>query len=83
MVNSPLIRPYLLGGGSFGGGTLDSDEPNEVHVALMTIVIHRQERSAEIRNLRRGGVEPLHLGCWLVTTRMKSHLYIYIFIYIH
>ena len=26
MVNSPLIRPYLLGGGSFGGGTLDSHE---------------------------------------------------------
>ena len=25
MVNSPLIRPYLLGG-SFGGGTLDSHE---------------------------------------------------------
>ena len=22
MVNSPLIRPYLLGGGSFGGGYL-------------------------------------------------------------
>ena len=26
MVNSPLIRPYFLGGGSFGGGTLDSHE---------------------------------------------------------
>ena len=27
MVNSPLIRPYLLGGGgSFGGGTLDSHD---------------------------------------------------------
>ena len=27
MVNSPLIRPYLfLGGGSFGGGSLDSHE---------------------------------------------------------
>ena len=26
MVNSPLIRPYLLGGGSFGGGTWDSHE---------------------------------------------------------
>ena len=26
MVNKPLIRPYLLGGGSFGGGTLDSHE---------------------------------------------------------
>ena len=25
MVNSPLIRPYLLGG-SFGGGTLDSHD---------------------------------------------------------
>ena len=27
MVNSPLIRPYFLGGGgSFGGGTLDSHD---------------------------------------------------------
>ena len=27
MVNCPLIRPYLLGGGgSFGGGTLDSHD---------------------------------------------------------
>ena len=26
MINSPLIRPYLLGGGSFGGGTLDSHD---------------------------------------------------------
>ena len=26
MVNSPLIRPYLLGGGSFGGGTLESHD---------------------------------------------------------
>ena len=27
MVNSPLIRPYLLGGGgSFGGGILDSHD---------------------------------------------------------
>ena len=26
MVNSPLVRPYLLGGGSFGGGTLDSHD---------------------------------------------------------
>ena len=26
MVNNPLIRPYLLGGGSFGGGTLDSHD---------------------------------------------------------
>ena len=24
--HSPLIRPYLLGGGSFGGGTLDSHD---------------------------------------------------------
>ena len=24
MVNSPLIRPYFLGGGGIGGGTLDS-----------------------------------------------------------
>ena len=23
---SPLIRPYFLGGGSFGGGTLDSHD---------------------------------------------------------
>ena len=36
MVNSPLIRPYFLGGGSFGGGTLHShdffktEELNEV-----------------------------------------------------
>ena len=26
MVHSPLIRPYLLGGGSFWGGTLDSHD---------------------------------------------------------
>ena len=26
VVNSPLIRPYLLGGGSFGGGTLGSHD---------------------------------------------------------
>ena len=26
MVNSPLIRPYLLGGGLALGGTLDSNE---------------------------------------------------------
>ena len=26
MVNSPLIRPYLLGGGGIGGGTLDSHD---------------------------------------------------------
>ncbi len=26
MVNSPLIRPYLLRGGSFGEGTLDSHD---------------------------------------------------------
>ena len=26
MVNSPLIRPYFLGGGSFGGGTLGSHD---------------------------------------------------------
>ena len=26
MVNSPFRRPYLLGGGSFGGGTLDSHD---------------------------------------------------------
>ena len=39
MANSPLIRPYFLGGGgggSFGGGTLDShDERN-----LFTILSH-------------------------------------------
>ena len=26
MVNSPLIRPYFLGGVAFGGGSLDSHE---------------------------------------------------------
>ena len=26
MVNSPLIRPYLLGGVALGGGTLDSHD---------------------------------------------------------
>ena len=26
MVNSPLIRPYFLGGVALGGGTLDSHE---------------------------------------------------------
>ena len=26
MVDSPLIRPYLLGGGSFGGAPLDSHD---------------------------------------------------------
>ena len=26
MVNSPLIRPYFLGGGGIGGGTLDSHD---------------------------------------------------------
>ena len=31
MVNSPLIRPYLLGGGvALGGGTLDSHENGAV-----------------------------------------------------
>ena len=30
MVNKPLIRPYLLGGGSFGGGTLDSHDKRKV-----------------------------------------------------
>ena len=30
MVNSPLIRPYLLGGGSFGGGTLDSHDTSSI-----------------------------------------------------
>ena len=30
MVNKPLIRPYFLGGGgSFGGGTLDSHDLSE------------------------------------------------------
>ena len=29
MVNSPLIRPYLLGGVALGGGTLDSHD--EIH----------------------------------------------------
>ena len=38
MVNSPLIRPYLLGGGgSFGGGTLDShDRKKENHPTKTT-----------------------------------------------
>ena len=27
--HSPLIRPYLLGGGAGGGGTLDSHERME------------------------------------------------------
>ena len=29
MVNSPLIRPYLLGRGSFGGVPLDSHDNNK------------------------------------------------------
>ena len=39
MVNSPLIRPYLLGGGSFGGGTLgshDSRVDNRYSLSLET-----------------------------------------------
>ena len=31
MVNSPLIRPYFVGGGGIGGGTLD---PHEVHFLM-------------------------------------------------
>ena len=30
MVNSPLIRPYLLGGGGIGGGTLGSHDNTTV-----------------------------------------------------
>ena len=36
MVDSPLIRPYLLGGGSFGGGTLDSHDNILVYVCWVS-----------------------------------------------
>ena len=35
MVNSPLIRPYLLGG-SFGGGTLGSHDIDQMNVVSYT-----------------------------------------------
>ena len=41
MVNSPLIRPYLLGGGGIGGGTLNSHDTNSyLHFFEITDVIH-------------------------------------------
>ncbi len=42
MVNSPLIRPYLLGGGSFGGGTLDSHECAMCSNKHMRFVAHKR-----------------------------------------
>ena len=44
MVNSPLIRPYLLGGGSFGGGTLDSHD----HSRMSRCVQHTQQFIQEL-----------------------------------
>ena len=35
MVNSPLIRPYFLGGGGMGGVRLDSHESNSPGPALV------------------------------------------------
>ena len=39
MVGSPLIRPYLMGVGSFGGGTLDSHDLRlEVEFGTLEVV---------------------------------------------
>ena len=34
MVNSPSIRPYLLGGGSFAGGTLGSHDDTAMAIGV-------------------------------------------------
>ncbi len=61
MVNSPLIRPYLLGG-SFGGGTLDSHDNN--------IVLHRSGRhvtscSTSLEKIFK------HLRDWRILTNFR------------
>ena len=39
MANSPLIRPYLLGG-SFGGGTLDYHDAYLINALCTDLVYH-------------------------------------------
>ena len=43
MVNSPLIRPYFLGGGGIGGGTLGSHD-NKANKKLPKFVSRKKER---------------------------------------
>ena len=44
MVNSPLISPYLLGGGgSFGGGTLGSHDIIDVVVCFTSLILRQLE----------------------------------------
>ena len=42
MVNSPLIRPYLLGGWALGGGTLDSHDDGR-SILLKGFVKHNDD----------------------------------------
>ena len=43
MVNSHLIRPYFLGGGGIGGGTLDSHET--IQCQLIVLNFFQQNRT--------------------------------------
>ena len=64
MVNSPLIRPYLLGG-SFGGGTLDSHDVRLLdckswflqkdHLGNNLVVVHPIKNWSEITAELRWG----------------------------
>ena len=60
MVNSPLIRPYLLGGlGSFGGGTLDSHESS--------ICLFDAHKVHGTNGIRKEDGLPGRTDTWLIT----------------
>ena len=56
MVNSPLLRPYLLGGGGIGGVPLDSHD-----ICKLFLALHRVWALNARFQVRGGGSVVCHL----------------------
>ena len=59
MVNSPLIRPYLLGWVALAGGTLDSHELLESSLAQIASVLKTLKRLPRFKPSGASGDTPM------------------------